>query len=158
MRPFQAEDANDMFLLNSDPEVIKFSGDPPFESPQHASDFIMNYRHYEKHGYGRFSVFLKSTNEYLGWCGLNFNETTRETDLGFRFLQKHWNKGYATEAATACLAYGFQLGLPKIIGRAVKENRASIHVLEKIGMRFELEFFAHGFTCEQYYINSNDKN
>ncbi len=158
MSPFRVEDANDMFLLNHDPEVIKFTGDPPFASADDARDFILNYLNYEKHGYGRLSVRLTSTLEYLGWCGLNFNDTTKETDIGFRFLQKHWNKGYATEAATACLDYGFQLGLAKIIGRAVKENKASIRVLKKIGMQFEHEFVAHGYTCEQYYIETNDKN
>jgi len=158
MYPFQEEDAADMFLLNHDPEVIKFTGDVPFASTDHARDFILNYRNYEKHGYGRLSVRLTSTHEYLGWCGLNFNDSTKETDIGFRFLQKHWNKGYATEAATACLDDGFQLGLTKIIGRVVKENKASIRVLKKLGMQFEHEFFAHGFTCEQYYIEKNDKN
>jgi ribosomal-protein-alanine N-acetyltransferase len=158
MRPFLAEDAAGMFLLNNDPEVIKYTGDLPFESIAHAQDFILNYRNHEKPGHGRLSVLLKSTNEYLGWCGLNLNETTNETDIGFRFQKIYWNQGYATEAATASLQYGFQLGLSKIIGRAVKENQASIRVLMKIGMQFEHEFFAHGFTCEQYYINSNDKN
>jgi [ribosomal protein S5]-alanine N-acetyltransferase len=158
MRPFQVEDAAGMFLLNNDPEVIQYTGDPPFESIEHAQDFILNYRNYEKPGYGRLSVLLKSTHEYLGWCGLSLNETTNETDIGFRFQKRYWNKGYATEAATASLQYGFQLGLSKIIGRAVKENQASIRVLIKIGMQFEHEFFAHGFTCEQYYINSNDKH
>ena len=158
MRPFQVEDATGMFLLNNDPEVIKYTGDPPFDSIDHARDFIINYRNHEQHGYGRMSVLLKSTNEYIGWCGLSFNESTKETDIGFRILQNHWNKGYATEAADACLNYGFQLGLDKIIGRAVKENAASIQVLKKVGMKFELEFFAHGFICEQYYIKSNDQN
>jgi RimJ/RimL family protein N-acetyltransferase len=157
-RPFDIEDADGMFLLNHDPEVIKFTGDPPFESTDHARDFILNYHNHEKHGYGRFTVRLKLTNEYLGWCGLDLNETARETDIGFQFLRKHWNKGYATEAAKASLAFGFQSGLTKIIGRAVKDNTASIRVLKKIGMQFEREFFAHRFTCQQYYIESNDNN
>lgn len=158
MRPFQVEDAAGMYLLNRDPEVIKYTGDLPFESTEQAKDFIVNYTNYKNHGYGRMSVLLKPTGEYIGWCGLNFNEDTRETDIGFRLLQNHWGKGYATEAAMACLNYGFQLGLKKIIGRAVKENIASIQVLIKIGMQFEHEFFAHGFTCEQYYIKSNETN
>ncbi len=156
MRPFQVEDATGMFLLNNDPDVIKYTGDLPFESVEQTRDFILSYQNYEKHGYGRLSILLKSTKEYLGWCGLNYNENAKETDIGFRLLQNQWNRGYATEAAMACIDDGFQFGLSKIIGRAVKENQASIQVLKKIGMRFELEFLAHGFTCEQYYIKSND--
>jgi RimJ/RimL family protein N-acetyltransferase len=59
-----------------------------------------------------------------------------ETDIGFRFFRKFWGRGYATESAAACLDYGFgQLGLHRIIGRAMELNTASIRVLEKIGMR-----------------------
>ena len=52
-------------------------------------------------------------------------------------MRKYWNQGYATEAAEACLIYGFEtLGIPRIIGRASKNNHASRRVLEKIGMKF----------------------
>jgi RimJ/RimL family protein N-acetyltransferase len=56
--------------------------------------------------------------------------------LGFRFFKKHWNQGYATEAALSCLEYALiDLGLTKIIGRAMQENAASIQVLKKIGFK-----------------------
>ncbi len=55
-----------------------------------------------------------------------------------RLHQKYWNKGFATETAKRCLVYGFEeLGLKKIVGRAMKENVASIKVLEKLGMTFQ---------------------
>ena len=154
MRPFQPEDAENMFLLNQDPEVIRYTGDSAFQSIEDAGQFIARYRNYESHGYGRYSVFTNDQNEYVGWCGLNFNEDTRETDVGFRLLKNQWGKGYATEAAVACIGFGFELGLKKIIGRSAKENRASVRVLNKIGMQFEREFSAHGFICEQYFIEN----
>ena len=61
-----------------------------------------------------------------------------ETDIGFRYFEEQWNKGYASESAKACLNYGFEkLNLKRIIGRAMKKNIASIKVLEKIGLEFE---------------------
>ena len=64
-----------------------------------------------------------------------------QTDIGFRFFEEHWNKGFATESAKACIDYGFEnLNLKTIIGRAISENIASIKVLEKIGLKFEREF------------------
>ncbi|UOE42432.1 GNAT family N-acetyltransferase [Chryseobacterium suipulveris] len=96
-----------------------------------------NYDHYEKYGFGRWSVLHKETQEYLGWCGLKYDEALDEVDLGFRFYQKHWRKGFATEAAKKCIEIGFaQLRLKKIVGRVMPENRASIKVLEKVGMSF----------------------
>src|SRR5690606_7313539 len=85
-----------------------------------------------------WAVINKETGEFLGWCGLKLDGN--ETDIGFRFFEKFWNKGYATESAKACLDYGFNdLRLNEIIGRAMKENTASIKVLEKIGLKYEKE-------------------
>ena len=83
----------------------------------------------------------KSNNEFLGWCGLKYNPELNETDIGFRFFENHWNIGFATESAKACLKYGFEkLSLKSIVGRAMVENVASIKVLEKIGLKYDKEF------------------
>jgi RimJ/RimL family protein N-acetyltransferase len=69
--------------------------------------------------------------EFLGWCGLKYLFETNEVDLGYRFMKKFWGKGYATEAALACIEYGFAtLNLHQIVGRALPGNLASIKVLE----------------------------
>lgn len=146
LRELSPQDASWFYELNNDPEVIKYTGDPPFENVQHTEKFLKEYGQYKKYGYGRWAVLSKSTTEALGWCGLRFVETMKETDLGFRFFRKHWGQGYATEAARACLKYGFeQLQLERIIGRAMELNIASIKVLEKIGMQFvgKVEFEEH---------------
>lgn len=157
LREFLEIDSENMFQLNSDPEVIRYTGDDPFSSVEEARLFIRHYDKYKKFGYGRWTILLRETNEYVGWCGLSYTVDTKETDLGFRLLKKNWNKGFATEAAENCLMYGFQqLALKKIIGRAMKDNKASIRILEKIGMTFEKKFEAHGGECLQYF--STKKN
>ena len=151
-----ASDAQYFFELNNDPLVVKYTADLPFENINAASDFLKNYskNNYEKYGYGRWSVILKETNEWLGWCGLKYSQDNVETDIGYRFYRKYWGNGYATESAKACLEYGFEkLQLKRIIGRAMKENVASIIVLEKIGMRFEKEFLMDGiYPSVQYSL------
>lgn len=58
---------------------------------------------------------------------------------------KHWNKGFATEAARACVELGFQkFRMESIVGRAMPENTASIKVLEKLGMKFLEERITKG--------------
>jgi len=70
-------------------------------------------------------------------------------------MREHWNKGYATEVARACLAYGFEhLHLKKIVGRAMGNNHASIRVMEKIGMTFDHYFEENGVKWGQYYVQS----
>lgn len=144
LREFDLSDAKEMFLLNSDNDVIKYTGDTSFKNIEDAEKRIRNYDQYKKYKMGRWTVLTKEANEYLGWCGLKYLEDTKETDIGFRFHKKHWGRGYATESAIACLHYGFEnLRLKKIIGRALKLNVASIHVLEKIGMQYEREETLH---------------
>lgn len=151
LREFILEDAQSMFDLNSDPEVIKYTGDPPFESVEQAKAFLQNYRDYKKNGFGRWAMISQADNEFIGWCGLKLNEE-KFIDLGFRVFRKHWNKGYASEAAKACLTYGFQtLGFDEIIGRVLSENKASIKVLEKLGMQYWKNDTCHGFENARYY-------
>jgi len=150
LREFIPGDAEGMYLLNNDPDVIRFTGDDPFKSIGEASELIRNYDQYKKYGYGRWTILTESSSEYLGWCGLNHNKDTKETDIGFRLIKSEWGKGIATEAAIACVEFGFNhFGLNKITGKAMKENTSSIRVLEKTGMRFEKEFEAHGGKCIQ---------
>ena len=151
LREFDQSDAIHFYQLNADPEVIRYTGDPPFASVEAARVFLENYQDYQKNGYGRWVVLLKSNDEFIGFCGLKFNELEL-VDLGFRFFKKHWNKGYATESARACLEYGFrQLQLEEIIGRAAKDNTASIRVLEKLGMSYWKDAPCKGILNSAYY-------
>ncbi len=141
LRELHVGDAAHFYALNSNTNVLKYTGDTAFESVLEAEHFLRNYHEYEVNGYGRWAVLDKFSGEFLGWCGLKYVAEVDETDIGFRFFENHWNKGFATESARACLHYGFeQLNLKSIIGRAMAENRASIKVLEKLGMHFEKEF------------------
>lgn len=141
LRELHVGDAAHFYALNSNPNVLKYTGDTAFESVLEAEHFLRNYQAYKTHGYGRWAVLDKFSGEFLGWCGLKYVAEVDETDIGFRFFENHWNKGFATESARACQHYGFEkLNLKSIIGRAMAENKASIKVLEKLGMHFEKEF------------------
>ncbi|MFN8396385.1 MAG: GNAT family N-acetyltransferase [Bacteroidia bacterium] len=130
------DDAAHAFELNSDPEVVRYTGDGPFASVEAAADFLAAYDHYRRYGFGRWAVERIEDGEWLGWCGLKYTPSKDEYDLGFRFLRRHWGLGYATEAALACLRLGFHdFGMEEIVGRAMAENSASIRVLEKVGMQ-----------------------
>ena len=158
LRELDVSDAENFYKLNSDPHVIKYTGDSDFNSVNEARAFLQNYSEYEKDGYGRWAVLSKADNVFLGWCGLKLNEENK-VDLGFRFFKIYWGNGFATEAAKACLNYGFsELKLPIIIGRALIENAASIKVLEKIGMKYWKETICHGNSkCVYYKIENEDK-
>lgn len=156
LREFLPDDAENLYKLNSDLEVIKYTGDAEFSSIEEVQNFIASYNEYEKNGFGRWSVVLKENDEFIGWCGLKLNEENM-IDLGFRIFQKNWNKGIASEASIACLKYGFEvLMLKTIIGRSLKKNISSIKVLEKIGMKHWKDTICHGNKeCVYYKIETS---
>lgn len=151
LREFSIQDAESFYQLNLNPEVIKYTGDPPFESIQDAKTFLEHYDAYSKTGYGRWAVIHKETNTFLGWCGLKYHKEGY-VDLGFRFFQNQWGKGYATESAKACIEYATSsLKMNELIGRVMPENKASIRVLEKLGFTFYKTGECNGISQALYY-------
>ena len=157
LRELSIADAEDFFLLNEDPEVMRYTGDRAFASIEEAHTFLQSYKEYKKNGFGRWAVLERTTGRFLGWCGLKLNEQ-KEIDLGFRFFKRDWGKGYATESSIAALDYGFtSLKLDRIIGRVASENKASIRVLEKVGMKYWKKDLCKGIEGALYYeLNKSD--
>ncbi len=138
LRQITLEDARLILQLNSNPEVVKYLHEPTLQSLADAESVISNIILPQyKNNLGRWAIINKTDNNFMGWCGLKYRPELEEIDLGYRLMQACWDKGYATEAAEHTLNHGFNtLNLPLITGRAHIENRASIKVLEKIGMQF----------------------
>ena len=70
-------------------------------------------------------------------CGLINREALGEIDVGYVLRPAFWNQGFAFEAASAVMAWGRARGLGRIVGVVSKDNAVSIHLLEKLGLRFE---------------------
>lgn len=139
LREITLDDVAELFKLHSDPEVQKYTGEPVVESMEEmhrsTASRIINY---EKYGYGRWATILKSGQQFIGWAGLAYLPEFDEIDLGYRFMPEYWGMGLATEASRAILDYGFDtLKLKRIVAIALKEHKASIRVMEKVGMEFE---------------------
>lgn len=139
LREITLDDKEELFKLHSDPKVQKYTGEPVVESIEEIEKAInTRISNYKKYGFGRWATILKSGMQFVGWAGLAYLPEFDEIDLGYRFLPQYWGSGLATEAADAILTYGFdQLELKKIIAIAMKENKASIRVMEKVGMEFD---------------------
>ena len=85
-----------------------------------------------------FAVSISPSHELCGGVGLELNQTHRHAELGYWIGVPFWGKGYATEAARAVVAFGFEtLRLHRIFAHHFAGNKASQRVLERIGMRHE---------------------
>ena len=148
LRPGTLEDAPNLVILNSDYEVVRYTGDGPLANLLEAQNLVRErlIPQYAQYKMSRFTTLLKD-GTYIGWCGLKYFPETDEVDLGYRFMKKYWGQGYATEASIAMLDYGFNtLNLKRIVARAMPENVGSLKVLQKIGMTFRGYKKEEGFT------------
>jgi ribosomal-protein-alanine N-acetyltransferase len=157
LRQFTIDDAQLLIDLNSNPNVVRYTGDGAVENLEKAKEIIQTIilpQYPDK--LGRWAVHIKSTNEFIGWRGLKYLVELDEIDLGYRFFEMYWGTGYATESSKAVVRYGFEtLQLKEIVGRAAIENTNSIKVLEKVGLKFEKEGVEHGDKIYKYRLTKS---
>jgi RimJ/RimL family protein N-acetyltransferase len=140
VRHLSDDDAEFMLELLNDPAFIQNIGDRKIRSLDGARAYIQNgpVASYAKHGFGLYLVQLKETGESMGICGLIRRDQLDDVDIGYAFLPKFWSKGYAIESARAIKQYAHDvIGVKRMVAITDPNNEASIHVLEKLGMKFE---------------------
>ena len=159
LREFTEEDYLFAWKMNTDPDVMRYTGEPMPENSQAVRSFFRNYPDYEKYGFGRWACVFKENKQLIGFNGLKFFPETEEVDLGYRFIKDYWGRGLATESSQAVVTYGFEkLGLKKIIAFVVPENKASIRVLQKTGFVFDENMLEGELELSRFYLlKSNSK-
>lgn len=136
LRRWSLDDAGALFEICRDAEVMRYIGTrKPYTTLAEAEKFLHWAVAYQKeNGFCRWAVVEKASGKIIGSCGFAYPHATPEVELGYLFDRAVWGKGFATEAASACLDYGFgKLGFREIIAITDLENIASQKVLEKIG-------------------------
>jgi ribosomal-protein-alanine N-acetyltransferase len=108
-RPYALRDEAALFELFADHEARAFY--PEMDDVANIRAWIeWNLRNYQEFGFGLWALELKRTGAFIGDCGLTYQEVegSRELEVGYHVIKSQRGKGYATEAARACLNYGFQ--------------------------------------------------
>lgn len=163
LRKLTEADVDNIFLLDSNPDVMKYVGVPPSTSREQSKKMVENILdQYAKNGTGRLAIIEKETNRFIGWSGIKLltdevNGFKDVYELGYRFLPEFWGKGYATESAKASLDLGFnQLNVEKIYAYADIENQSSNHILTKLGFENKGAFLDNGDNCYWYELEKNN--
>ena len=161
LREILPSDDKGMFRLDSNPNVHKFLGNNPVKSIEESRKLITNIRNqYLENGIGRYAVILKETNDFIGWCGIKYitepeNGYINFYELGYRFIEEYWGKGYGYESAKAWLEYGFKtMKIQTMYASANTKNSGSRKILEKIGMLQKNEFIWNGIPSIWYELEN----
>lgn len=161
LRELLLSDADGMFELDSNPNVHVFLGKKPVTVIEQSIAQIENIQQqYKDSGIGRWAVILKETNDFIGWSGIKFikNEINNHKgfyEIGYRFIEKHWGKGYATEAGKAFVDYAFNvMNVDALYAYADAGNSGSKSILEKLGMQY-VNSFEYEEELEVWYEMKN---
>ncbi|WP_377890564.1 GNAT family N-acetyltransferase [Alkalihalobacillus sp. R86527] len=153
LREVKTEDAEDMLIYLSEPDVVKHMGLAPFQSIANALDEINWYKSIYNEGTGmRWGLSLKDSDKMIGSCGfLNRNAKHSRAEVGFEISKDHWGKGLASEALRAVIAFGFnELELERIEALIEPENHPSQRLVERQGFLKEGLLRHYEYTCGKF--------
>ncbi|MDZ7659134.1 GNAT family N-acetyltransferase [Fodinibius sp.] len=142
-------DAPFILELLNEPAFHKYIGDKGIRKKKGALEYLEDgpLASYRNHGYGLYLVNITVSDCSIGICGLKKREVLKIPDLGYAFLKKYWEQGYATEAGRAVLDYARkELKLSRIAAITHPENEQSIKVLTKLGFQLEKTINLSGFN------------
>jgi ribosomal-protein-alanine N-acetyltransferase len=154
LREITADDLDDLLEIWGDPETMRFF--PRTLDSQAMREWVeRNQRRYEQYGHGLWATTMRSKRKLVGDCGLVIQEVDgiEELEVGYHFNRKYWGRGFATEAARACMDHAFErLGRRRVISMIRPENTRSRRVAERNGLRLEKEVLWHGYPHYVYAI------
>jgi RimJ/RimL family protein N-acetyltransferase len=144
LRGWQPDDVAPYTAMRADPEVARYLGNgQPQTAAEVRAGLEWGLGEWARLGLGRWAVEERSNGTFVGYCGLLlWREGTSEEvgELGYGYAREAWGKGYATEAAAAAMHWGFEVGgHDSLVALTWPENRASQHVLAKLGFTPEGE-------------------
>lgn len=140
LRPLTMRDERDMYRYCSDPAVSRHVLWDTHESPRQTRAVLRSaLRQYRNGSPGSFAIERRSDRRMIGTIGFMWiNCEHRSGEVGYSLARDCWNQGYATEALSEVLRFGFDtLGLNRIEAQHETDNPASGRVMEKCGMTME---------------------
>ena len=145
VRRYDATDMEDFYLLNSDPDVMRYIRQP--KTFEEANQFLLeNIAFYDNHPqYGRFAVNEKSTGNFAGSFAIIPLNKENRWQVGYALMKPYWGKGYATEMVKTSLDYCFiDCDLDYLAGVTEVKNEDSQKVLLKCGFTYEKTYLENG--------------
>lgn len=158
LRPFELSDSEVLYRILGQPGILLHFPNPSppgLARVQRMINFQLD--HWQKYGFGWWAIQEKETSRFIGWSGLQYLPETHEVEIAYLLDRDYWGRGLATEAARSGLRFGFdETGQNEIVGIVHPDNKGSIKVLEKLGMRFtdRREYF--GMDCLRYSLEATD--
>jgi RimJ/RimL family protein N-acetyltransferase len=158
LRDWQETDNAPYIALNNDTAVMEFF--PSMKTAEETIEQVERLKaHIAAYGYGFFAVERKDNQQFIGFTGIahpGFEaEFTPCVEIGWRLSRENWGLGFATEAAIACLEFGFNdFGFKEIYSFTAVHNIRSEQVMKKIGM-VQDGYFDHPVIEDGHFLKKH---
>lgn len=142
LRQYVQEDFDALKAILSDAETMKFYP-KPYDDRGVQRWLDWSFDNYANLGFGLWAIERKDTGEFIGDCGITMQIINKKIvpEIGYHINKRHWNKGFATEAARACKQWAFEnTSFRRLYSYMNAENTASSKVAEHNGMRLVEEY------------------
>lgn len=149
LRWLEPADAEDLYRIFSDPEVMKFWSTPPLTEPAQARELVDQiHRSFGEHSLYQWGVALHEGDRVIGTCTLaHLDPKNQRAELGFALARDEWGKGLMREALGALIAFAFgPLDLARLEADVDPRNAASLGLLEHLG------FVREGMLRERWRV------
>jgi len=136
LRPLSLDDVDEMVVLDSDSEVMRYiNGGRPTPRAEMVKTIEASLDH-------RWVALEKATGMLIGWFAIRPSDPDgQERELGYRLRRDAWGKGYASEGSLALIALAFDtFGARRIWAQTMTVNSASRRVMERCGLRYVRTF------------------
>ncbi|MEM8837944.1 MAG: GNAT family N-acetyltransferase [Pseudomonadota bacterium] len=149
LRGFRQDDLDDLLVIESDPDVTRFTGGVQ------SRDRIWRFMaamvgHWSLRGFGPFAIVGKDEEKVIGFCGPWYPVRWPEPEICWTFGKAHQGKGYATEAARRAITYVYEtLNWETVMSPIDAKNFASQGVAKKLGATLE----AQDLTFEDFTVD-----
>lgn len=155
LREFVSVDWPAVLAYQSDPRYLRYY-DWTGRTEQDVRAFVQGFvdqQHEQPRTCFQLAIVERSEGQLIGNCGIRLKaDDVRLADMGYELSPLYWGRGYATEAARAMLAWGWDaLELHRVWAWCLAENTASAHVLEKLGFQCEGRLREHEWAKGQWW-------
>ncbi|HET9222494.1 MAG TPA: GNAT family protein [Roseiflexaceae bacterium] len=150
LREIRLSDAEEVFRIYSDPQVMRFWGSAPMASLEEARGQIAGRAAAFSARSGiRWAITRKGDDRLIGSCGhWRLIKQHMRSEIGYDLAPELWGQGIMPEAVGAILRFGFErMGLHSVEAQIEPDNQGSRRVLDKLG------FVQEGYFRENYYFD-----
>ncbi len=149
LRPPTADDADALFALFADPQVMRYWSRPPMTARAEAEGLIGEIlAGFDQRTLFNWMVASRSDDALIGTCALfRIERRHRRAEIGYSLRSDQWGRGFAVESVSLMLDWAFRtLHLHRIEADIDPRNDSSRRLLERLG------FASEGVLRERYFV------